>query len=77
MGKRGAMLADGTALLDTGIFVVRGDAFSNLVAFALLDPNPVADILATGEEVGGLPLFATIFPLSATGTVLLNELSCN
>ncbi|XP_024367740.1 bifunctional fucokinase/GDP-fucose pyrophosphorylase isoform X3 [Physcomitrium patens] len=51
MGKRGAMLADGTALLDTGIFVVRGDAFSNLVAFALLDPNPVADILATGEEV--------------------------
>ncbi|KAG0577868.1 hypothetical protein KC19_5G187500 [Ceratodon purpureus] len=51
MVEKGAVLADGRALLDTGIFVVRGAAFSNLVEFALLDPNPVGDILATGDEV--------------------------
>lgn len=56
MVERGAVLADGKALLDTGIFIVRGAAFSELVEFALLEPNPVADILATGDEVGGLPL---------------------
>ena len=57
MVERCAVLADGTALLDTGIFVVRGTAFSKLVEFSLLDPNPVGDILATGDEVGGPPLF--------------------
>lgn len=51
MVERGAVLADGKALLDTGIFVVRGAAFSDLIEFALRDPNPVADILATGDEV--------------------------
>jgi hypothetical protein len=52
MVEKGAVLADGTALLDTGIFVVRGAAFRNLVEFALVNPNPVGDILATGDEVG-------------------------
>jgi len=54
MVEKGAILADGKALLDTGIFIVRGAAFSDLVEFSLLEPNPVADILATGDEVGGL-----------------------
>lgn len=55
MAERGAvMAADGKALLDTGIFVVRGGAFCELVEFAVMEPNPVADILATGEEVGAL-----------------------
>lgn len=65
MVKRGAVNLDGTALLDTGIFIVVGDAWHGLVAFALSDPNPVTDVIATGNEVGGLRLFCLIksYPL--------------
>jgi fucokinase len=57
MLRRGAVDPDGNALLDTGIFAVQGTAWHDLIGLALSDPNPINDILMSGDEVGGLPLF--------------------
>jgi len=52
MVAQGAVYGSGQALLDTGIFAVTGDTWQGLVRLAAQDPDPVLQVLASGEEVG-------------------------
>lgn len=47
----GAIRSDGTALLDTGIFAVRGKAWGDLLELAVEEPDPVSVLLQHREEV--------------------------
>eukprot|EP00850_Spirogloea_muscicola_P010978 SM000066S20453 [mRNA] locus=s66:446573:453806:- [translate_table: standard] len=51
MVARNAVSKAGAALLDTGIFAVRGGAWRDLIRLALAEPDPVASLLASGDEV--------------------------
>lgn len=48
--RRGALVRGCAALLDTGIYAFGGDAFRALVALAESDPDPVAELVASGSE---------------------------
>eukprot|EP00850_Spirogloea_muscicola_P008635 SM000046S16416 [mRNA] locus=s46:535011:542266:- [translate_table: standard] len=51
MVARNAVSKAGAALLDTGIFAMRGGAWRDLIRLALAEPDPVASLLACGDEV--------------------------
>jgi hypothetical protein len=51
MEEAGALIGGGAALLDTGIFAVKGRAWRDLLGLTALRPNPVDALLASGEEM--------------------------
>jgi hypothetical protein len=51
MEEAGALIGGGAALLDTGIFAVKGKAWRDLLGLTALRPNPVDALLASGEEM--------------------------
>ncbi|KAH7316282.1 hypothetical protein KP509_21G086500 [Ceratopteris richardii] len=48
---RGALSANNTVLLDSGIFSVRGKAWENLIKLSIEDPDPVLMLLEQKQEV--------------------------
>jgi fucokinase len=48
--ERGALVRGCAALLDTGIYAYCGSAFEALVAVACGSPDPIAELLASGQE---------------------------
>jgi fucokinase len=49
LADAGALAADGTALVDTGIYAFTGSAYRGLVALARGEPDPVGTLVARGE----------------------------
>ena len=51
MVARGAVIGGGAALLDTGVYAVRGSSWQDLICLALREPSPVRELVEAGEEM--------------------------
>ena len=45
MVARGAVIGGGAALLDTGVYAVRGNSWRDLIGQALREPSPVRELV--------------------------------
>jgi fucokinase len=55
--KSRAIRSDGTVLLDTGIFAVRGKAWRGLIGLSIEDPDPISALLQHQKEVSHINVY--------------------